>query len=179
MPLDPLSLPDPSKPFRVSYADQRACSVIADLDAYARRAWDELVRSGSGLEALTRRWVEWALKLAVVAAGAVDPREPVVTPDIAEWAAGFAVYHGNRGLEAIRSQVVESPFDAQVRDCTAALERAGAAGLTSRQLADARAFRKLTPTERRAVVDHLKQAEIAWPKEGGGLVLLRHWKPPT
>jgi hypothetical protein len=164
-PHDPAVVVAPCSPYRVAYASDGAESVMRDLDSDSRRCWQEQRDAGSGLEAMTRRWVEWALKLGLVAAAATDPAEPMFRRNVAEWAASFAKYCGERSLAAFTRNVVESLHDRNVKDCLSALERAGAKGLTSDQrLRNVGAFKRLMPRERKDVIAQLI--------EGGDAVLI-------
>jgi hypothetical protein len=156
VPHDPMVVAGPASPFRVAYADDGAAAIMQALDADSRRHWEEHRAAGTGLEPMTRRWVEWALKLALVAAAACDPDEPLIRRAHAEWAASFARYCGEQSLEAFQRNVSESAHDRNVKDCFAALERAGRRGLTdSQRLRNVGAFKRLTPRERRDVISQL------------------------
>jgi hypothetical protein len=156
VPHDPMVVATAASPFRIAYADDGAADVMQVLDAEARRCWEEHKAAGTGLEPMTRRWVEWALKLALVAAAACDPDEPLIRLRHAEWAASFARYCGQQSLEAFQRNVSESAHDRNIKDCLIALDRAGRRGLTdSQRLRNVGAFKRLTPRERKDVVSQL------------------------
>lgn len=155
-------LETPANPRTVAFADAATSRVFDELEAHGRQVWTDLVHEGSGLESLTRRWVEQALKLAVVAAGATDPLSPRITREIAEWAAAFVRHHGERSIAMIREHVSDSEHDARLKECVAALDRAGAKGLSeSQRSGNVRAFKKLQARERREVIEQLIAAGTA------------------
>jgi len=175
-PIDSAMLHGPFNPWRIAFADDRAAGVLSDLEADSRRRWQTEIDAGSGLEAMTRRWAEWGIKLATVGAAAVDPVEPRIRRDVAEWAAQFARYAGERAIDAVARHVADSQHDRNVKDCLAALERAGAKGLTEGQRCrNVGAFKRLTPRERNDVIAQLVESGAA--ARIGNLLMLTRYAP--
>jgi hypothetical protein len=138
----------PSSPRLVDYADGRVKRFLDEFDDEAEAEYARLARAGGGLEHLVVRWHEQALKLALVAAAAIDPDEPRITLEAAEWAAVFVDYHGRRAIKTIGERVTESKFERAVNEVYAAILKAGRDGLTLREMSSsARALR--CPTKER------------------------------
>lgn len=152
----------PSAPRRVGFADSHAERVLEEFDDFADRERAHLEASGDGFDNLVVRWHELALKLALVAAAAINPIEPRITVEAAEWAVQYVRYHGELSVHSVRARVTGSDFERKARDCLAALIAAGPAGHTlTSMVRSSRAFRKLTPKERTDVLRHLEESREA------------------
>jgi hypothetical protein len=159
-PGGPTCINGPFNPHRVPFG-KGAKTIVDELENESRRVFADHQRRETGLEALTRRWSEQAVKLATVAAGAEDPVEPRITPAVAEWACVYVMHNGRRSMSEFEARVSESPFDTKVKDCLVAFGRAGPEGLTERQInSKIRAFTRMPMRERREVMDHLQEGDM-------------------
>lgn len=152
----------PICPVKVPFANAAAKTVMLDFEDMADRIWQQLYDDGDGLHPLTRRWNEHALKLALIAGGAIDPVEPKITVAAAEWACQFVHHAMDRLIDATRTHISDSSFDRIVKDCAQALVRAGKRGLTERQMnRNSRPFARLQPSQVRDVLARLQNAGLA------------------
>jgi hypothetical protein len=133
----------PSAPRVVEYNCDATRRFMDEFDDFADREYSRLEHEGQGLQHLVVRWREQALKLALVAAAAIDPIEPRITLAAAEWAAGFVRFHGQRAIRTIGDRVTASEFERTLREFLIAIRRAGANGLTLSEMShSARVFRR-------------------------------------
>ncbi|MFC4819210.1 hypothetical protein [Dokdonella ginsengisoli] len=147
----------PSAPRVVNFTDARAEAILDEFDDYADSERVRLAADGDGFDNLVVRWHEQALKLALVAAAALDPIEPKITQAAAQWSCDFVKFHGARSVCTVRERVTGSEFERKVRDCMMALRAAGRGGYTLTTMCRrSQAFRRLNPKERIEILNHLQ-----------------------
>ena len=142
----------PGTPFVVR-KDPDAARAFLDLDTLIDA--EMAATRGTGLDALWNRVWEHADKIALVVACADAPEEPVVKARHADWAIRFVLFWTRRLVIAVRDRVADSPFEQRVKGVFAAIQSAGPTGMTGRDLARHKSFRKLTPKEREDVLSVL------------------------
>ena len=113
---------------------------------------------GSGLDALHNRTWEHAAKIALILALSRDLDRPVINVEDAEWAITFVKWSLSRMIHEVKLRVADSPFQAKVKECQLALVKAGARGLTERDMGRVAAWARLVPRERASILDALQIA---------------------
>ena len=113
---------------------------------------------GSGLDALHNRTWEHSAKIALIMALSRDINRPIITVEDAEWAITFVKWSLSRMIHEVKMRVSDSPFQAKVKECLLSLIKAGAKGLTERDMGRASAWARLVPRERKSVLDALEIA---------------------
>ena len=113
---------------------------------------------GSGLDALHNRTWEHAAKIALILALSRNLDRPVINVEDAEWAITFVKWSLSRMIHEVQLRVADSPFQAKVKECQLALVKAGARGLTERDMGRVAAFARLVPRERISILDALQIA---------------------
>ena len=114
---------------------------------------------GTGLDSLYNRAWEHADKIALVAAVADNPTEPVVDVEHAKFAIGLTQWSLECLVAQVQARVANSPFEARVKECLRAIKHAGERGMTEREMGRHSAFSKLTPKERLEVIASLTESE--------------------
>ena len=113
---------------------------------------------GSGLDALHNRTWEHAAKIALVLSLSRSLDRPVITVEDAEWAITFVRWSQSRMIHEVQLRVADSPFQAKVKECQLSLIKAGARGLTERDMGRVAAWARLIPRERASILDALQIA---------------------
>lgn len=125
---------------------------------------------GTGLDALHNRAWEHAAKIALVVALCRDLEYPTIQVEDADWAITFVKWCQARMIHEVSTRVADSPFQAKVKECLVALMRAGARGMTVREMGRTGVWARLTLRERSAVLEALEVAgqatEVTMPTQG-------------
>tara|TARA_R110000824_G_scaffold82382_2_gene206463 strand:- start:3651 stop:5870 length:2220 start_codon:yes stop_codon:yes gene_type:complete len=130
------------------------------FDEYDERIDLEMSRTrGTGLDSLYNRAWEHADKVALVAAVADNPTEPVVRVEHARFAISLVNWSVECLVEQVRSRVADSPFESRVKECLRAVTKSGDRGMTEREMGRHGAFSKLTPKERLEALTALTESE--------------------
>lgn len=129
----------------------------------------EAVNEEEEIRALWGRAMEHAWKLSIVVAGANLHKE--VTKEDMGYAIMFVEYAVAQLCVSVKERIADSPFQAKVKECLMAINKAGEKGLTDRDIHRAGAFSRLQMRERKEVLEVLeKSGEIAkykLPSTGG------------
>ena len=105
---------------------------------------------------LTRRYVENAMRLATALAVCANPASPAITFELAEWSVQYVYHYGRAFMQSVATNVADSDFHRLYLACRSLIERAGALGLTERELGRAsRLFTATAPTHRDQVLGAL------------------------
>lgn len=111
---------------------------------------------------MTRRWNENAMRLATALAVCANPDAPVITVELAGWALQYVTYYGKCFMEAVATKVADSEFHRLYLTTIDYIRRAGAPGITERDLSKyCRRFAASTPVQRDQVLEALKRENLA------------------
>lgn len=110
---------------------------------------------------LTRRYVENAMRLATALAVCANPAAPAITFELAEWAVQYVYHYGRAFMQSVASNVADSDFHRLYLACRSLIERAGALGLTERELGrSSRLFTATAPAHRDQVLQALQREGV-------------------
>lgn len=130
--------------------------VLAYFDAFDDQLREKEKSGEFLLPDLTRRYVENAMRLAACLAVCANPAEPAITLELAEWAVQYVYHYGMAFMRSVATNVADSDFHRLYLACRSLIERAGALGLTERELGRAsRLFTATAPTHRDQVLGAL------------------------
>jgi hypothetical protein len=112
--------------------------IMVPFTPEAWKVFDELKRVIRATEwpepRLTMRWRENAMRLATALAAARQPHSPTITADLAEWAVQYVRTHGEAFMAAAVANIADSDYHRLYLAIRDAVKKAGAAGLTEREL---------------------------------------------
>lgn len=132
-----------------------AKAALRAYEAECLTAMDRL--DAEGLAELEGRSAEKAMRVALVLAVSDNVATPFVRGEHAEWAIAYVRHYTAQTIEAVRRYMQGSQFAQWRSSVLEALRRAGARGLTERELArNCRPYAGLEPRLRRSVLDSLK-----------------------
>jgi hypothetical protein len=83
-----------------------------------------------------RRIIENAIKLAIIVAVGTDPRQPVITEAIFEWAAAVAWTCAAAMLAEVGERLADNQREANYKKIAALIRKAGSKGITEGKIAD-------------------------------------------
>lgn len=145
---------------RVVDFDAEAKSLFRDYEAECLAAMDRL--DPEGLAELEGRSVEKALRIALGLAVSDNVVAPVIRAEHALWAIAYVRYYTAQTIDAVRRYMQDSQFGKWQAATLEALRRAGARGLTERELCrNCRAYGGLEPRLRKSVMDSLRSQGLA------------------
>lgn len=145
-----------------------AKAAFRQYEAECLAAMDRL--DPEGLAEMEGRSVEKALRIALILAVSDNVSMPFIRLEHAEWAIAYVKHYTAQTLESVRRYMHDSQFSKWRSSVLDALGRAGARGLTERELArNCRPYAGLEPRMRRSVMDSLKSEGLAeWVDLGKG-----------
>ena len=117
-------------------AFKRECNALADT------------LENENLGELPMRAAEQAMRLALVAALAINPQATVIDEPESEWAIQVTRYQLERLVPSVRERMADSPIHALRNHFLSALRESGSKGLTGRELARHPVFRGVAKRER-------------------------------
>lgn len=122
-----------------------------------------------GLAEMEGRSVEKALRVSELLAVSDNVTHPVIQVQHAQWAIDYVRYYTAQTIEAVHTHLTGSLFGQWRASVLDSLRRAGARGLTERELArNCRLFAGLDPRQRQAVLSALHSDELAAKVESKG-----------
>lgn len=108
-------------------------AALAEFSALERRTharMDEL--DAEGLAEMLTRTTEMAMRLALIVALSCD--STTIGRRHAQWACEYVEHHGERNIQMLRERLSEGPFDQLCKEVRRLVVRAGAKGMTERDL---------------------------------------------
>lgn len=141
-----------------------------EMDPSAHQCLDEFSSSvrlkinetrGSGVDVLWVRAWEYAVKISmIVACGCVDDiHSATVKKNHMQWAVGFVGYSIEQTGKMVKLKIADSRFEGMRNDCFEVIAKAGARGVTEREMGRSKsAFKKLSPSEKKSVMESLTVA---------------------
>lgn len=102
-----------------------------------------------------RRIVENSIKLALIVAVGTDPKEPVITEAIFEWAAGVAWTCAASMLAEVGERLADNQREANYKKIQGLIKKAGAKGITEGRLADR--CKAIDGWQRKEILDDLSK----------------------
>ncbi len=139
---------------------ETAARCFGSFEDYCASLADRLERERLG--ELPMRSAEQAMRLALMAALAVDPDADAVDSDAAEWGVLIAGHMLAKLVPAVRDRMADNPLAKLRKRFLAAVAEAGPRGLTGREIQRLSMFTGVTSRERAEV--------ISWAKDAGGCV---------
>ncbi|MBY5553737.1 bifunctional DNA primase/polymerase [Rhizobium leguminosarum] len=116
-----------------------------------------------------KRIIENAIKLALIAAVGTDPKQPIITEAIFEWAAAVAWTCAAAMLSEVGERLADNQREANYKKIAALIRKAGAKGITEGRLADR--CKAIDGWQRKEILDDLSktgQVELAVSNSAGG-----------
>lgn len=137
--------------------DLGAKHLFREYEAETLARMDEL--DEYGLAELEGRSVEKAMRIATILAVSCCTQEPRVTEGLAQWAVDYVRHHTKRLIQQVQANVHLGRFSEWQATIFRAVAKAGAKGMTERELCKkSRAFDALDMRQRRQVMDALVMA---------------------
>jgi len=102
-----------------------------------------------------RRIVENSIKLALIVAVGTDPKEPVITEAIFEWAAGVAWTCAASMLAEVGERLADNQREANYKKIQGLIKKAGSKGITEGRLADR--CKAIDGWQRKEILDDLSK----------------------
>lgn len=129
----------------VEFDDEADALFFSHLDDMAERE----ARGEFVLPDLTRRWNENAMRLATCFAVCVNPIEPVITLEIAQWCIVYIEYYGMQFMLNVASKVADSDYHRLSLAIIEQVTKAGSKGLTEHEISrKSRLFASYAPMQR-------------------------------
>jgi hypothetical protein len=150
--------------------------IMVPFTPEAWKVFDELKRVIRATEwpepRLTMRWRENAMRLATALAAARQPHSPTITADLAEWAVQYVRTHGEAFMAAAVANIADSDYHRLYLAIRDAVKKAGAAGLTERELCrKSRVVERTPPNVRDQAILALMREDsvvrVKFPPQGG------------
>lgn len=123
---------------------------------------------------MTKRWNENAMRMATMLAVCLDPINPVITEELAQWSIDYVEYYGTQFMLNISTKVADSEFHRLYLAVKDVVEKAGKKGLTEREIGrKSSLFAQTAPHQRDQVLTALSREgyvqQIKFkPKSGRG-----------
>lgn len=113
---------------------------------------------GTGVDVLWGRAHAQAIEYALIVAGSLCARDPIITEGAASWAIAFVEYWTRRLVADCQSRIVDTEFEGQCASVLRVIQRGATCdrSYTRREIAKAwRGWRSLRPHEQDAILDAL------------------------
>lgn len=179
-PLNPALSPTMDAAPRVLPFSESAARLLAAFERDCVVAMDEL--DDAGLAEMWGRSCEMSMRLALIIACLEQASS--IGADAAAWAIQYIRHHAERAVHSLRTKVADSDFQRASKQILQVILRAGARGVTVRDLCKAsRLFDASKPRERDDMLAGLSQAGLATlaeiPSESGRGKKRMAWVPTT